>query len=85
MADKKASKAKKVTDLPQFNYREPGEPETLASESKETAGGQRKFPKEGSAPLTKSEQGLSEMAGMSEEKSQLEIDLENAWTTRKRS
>jgi len=83
MPTKKSIKA--ANDSPQFNYRYPGEPETVMQESKETPGGQRNFPKEGSAPKTKSEQGLSEMAGMSEPKSQIEQDIENAWTTRKRS
>lgn len=81
-AEKEESAPSEIEDLPQFNYRHVGEPETLADESKETPGGQRdrSF---GSAPKTRTERGLSEMAGMSEEKSQLEIDLENAWTTRK--
>ena len=73
---------KEIEDLPQFNYRAVGEPETIMEESKETPGGQRDK-KLGSAPKTRSEQGLSEMAGMSEQKTQKEIDLENAWTTRK--
>lgn len=74
----------KQEDLPQFNYRHPGEPETLGTESKEDPdaekSGQRRFPKEGSAPKTKSEQGLSEMAGMSEPKTQEELDNENTWS-----
>lgn len=89
MATKKKSENKdepevpsEVEDLPQFNYRHVGEPETLGEESKERPGGQRKFPDEGSAPKTKTEQGVSEMAGMSEPKTQRELDLENAWTTR---
>lgn len=82
-ADKNEESApSEIEDLPQFNYRHVGEPETLAEESKETPGGQRDRSL-GSAPKTRSEQGLSEMAGMSEEKSQRDIDLENAWTTRK--
>lgn len=71
----------KQEDLPQFNYRHPGEPETMATESKEDPkSGQRKFPSEGSAPKTKTEQGLSEMAGNSEPKSQKELDDENTWS-----
>lgn len=80
MASKKKDFGKQ-DDLPQFNYRHPGEPETFGTESKEDPdGGQRNFPVEGSAPKTKTEQGLSEMAGMSEPKTQKEIDDENTWS-----
>jgi hypothetical protein len=85
MATKKSSKKEEVGGtkeqeaLPQFNYRHPGEPETVMEESKETPGGQRDA-KLGSAPKTRTEQGLSEMAGMSEEKSQKDIDNENTWS-----
>lgn len=66
---KSKREAEKVKDLPQWNHREPGEP------NNNTAWGEQ-----GSAPVTKEEAGLSPMAGNSEPKTPEEIDLENTWS-----
>jgi hypothetical protein len=73
---------------PQFNYRHPGEAETMGTESKEDPDSDDKAAKKAIKNETKRarkarEKGsgeVSEMAGMSEPKSQEEIDRENAHT-----
>lgn len=71
-----------IEDLPQWKHRSPGDPvnniETVTSA--QDSGHQRPFPASGSAPKTKSDYGLSEMAGMSEELTAEERDLENTWS-----
>jgi hypothetical protein len=66
-------------DLPQFNYRDPGEPETYSGKSYVTRG-QSDFPAHGSRPKTRTESGISEMAGMSEPKTLKDVDDENTWS-----
>jgi hypothetical protein len=75
----------------QFNYREPGEAETVGTESKEDPDADSKAAKKAIKDETKrarkareKDSGeVSEMAGMSEPKSQEEIDQENAHTGNK--
>lgn len=63
---------------PQFNYRQPGEPEGgfRATEDDDWDGGVQ-----GSHPKTKTQYGLSERAGMSEPKTLRQIDDENSWSS----
>lgn len=73
---------------PQFNYRVPGEPETFGAQSKESPDGDPKAAAKDAkaeakqkAKARETEKGeVSANAGMSDPKSQLEIDRENAHT-----
>lgn len=71
-----------VEDLPQWKHRSPGEPvnNTGVETSAQDSGHQRPFPASGSAAKTKSDYGLSEMAGMSDPMTAEERDLENTWS-----
>lgn len=75
----------------QFNYRVPGEPETIGSESKETVDGDEKEASKKAEAETKKAKKVREAAapddtevspnkGQSDPKTQLEIDRENAQT-----
>lgn len=71
-----------VEDLPQWNYRSPGDPnnsiETVTLEA--DSGHQKPFPASGSAVKSKSDYGLSEMAGQSDPMTAEQKDLENTWS-----
>lgn len=88
MADKEAGE-----DLPQFNYRVPGEPETIASESKETpesdteevkdkvSKAQDKADKQRElGEKARDDDEVSPDHGQSPPQTQLEIDNENTWS-----
>lgn len=64
------AKKEKIEDIAQWNYRKPGEPNNNIDSNEH-----------GSAPITKEEAGLSEMAGNSEPKTPEEVDRENTWST----
>lgn len=77
-------------DTPQFNYRVPGEPETIASESRESTDVdesevEKKIDKEQEAAEKRRDlnQGDAEVSpdhGQSPPQTQLEVDNEDAWS-----
>lgn len=85
----KPSKAVDMNDIAQFNYRVPGEVETYMPTSKDQPGGDpKKVAKDAEAEsdrlhaANKVEEGkVSPNHGMSDPKSQLDTDRENAWST----
>jgi hypothetical protein len=90
-----AKPPKDQKDLAQFNYRLPGEAETIGMESREDPNRDtkavekrindeqkvREHQREDSRSSSEGGEGLSPMKGMSEPKTQKEVDDENTWSS----
>lgn len=90
MGEKKGESPEEGGDLPQYNYRVPGEPETIGSESKETVGGD---PEEVADEVAEDQERADKRRDASEEsgevspdhgqsppQTQAEVDGENTWS-----